>query len=95
MVAAIEDPQSALHTSCVTMRASGSRLLARAQTQGTARTDIDGTDLYALAGSLAWLNDQPALAPRADHLFDVVVAAIVTSEATDVSRKDQDSRTRS
>ncbi|MGI5133690.1 MULTISPECIES: TetR/AcrR family transcriptional regulator [unclassified Streptomyces] len=79
MTAAIEDTESALHSSCVTMRAAGTRLLARAQAEGMARTDIDGTDLFALAGSLAWLSDQPSLAPRADHLFDVVVSAIVTS----------------
>jgi hypothetical protein len=35
MTAAIED----------TLRAAGTRLLARAQAEGTARTDIDGTDL--------------------------------------------------
>ena len=79
MVTAIEDAQSALHASCVTMRAAGTRLLARAQADGMARTDIDGTDLFALAGSLAWLNDQPSLAPRTDHLFDVVASAILTS----------------
>jgi len=83
MMAAIEDTQSALHTSCVTMRAAGTRLLARAQAEGLARTDIDGTDLFALAGSLAWLGDQPSLAPsRVDHLFGVVVSAILTSAAS-------------
>ncbi|MFE6487047.1 TetR/AcrR family transcriptional regulator [Streptomyces sp. NPDC057757] len=80
MVAAIEDAGSALHASCVTMRASGARLLARAQAEGLARTDIDGADLFALGGSLAWLSDQPSLAPRADHLFDVVVSAILTKQ---------------
>ena len=79
MMTAIEDMQSALHASCVTMRAAGARLLARAQAEGKARTDIDGADLFALAGSLAWLGDQPSSAPRADHLFDVVVSAILTS----------------
>lgn len=77
MITAIEDAESALHASCVTMRAAGTRLLARAQAEGLARTDIDGTDLFALASSLAWLNDQPSLAPRADHLFGVVVSAIL------------------
>jgi AcrR family transcriptional regulator len=81
LVAAIEDPESALHTSCVTMRAAGTRLLARAQAEGMARTDIDGTDLFALVGALAWLGDQPALAPRADHLFDVIAGAILTNRA--------------
>ncbi|MEU4658489.1 helix-turn-helix domain-containing protein [Streptomyces sp. NPDC023723] len=78
MVAAIEDPDSALHASCVAMRAAGARLLARAQADGVARTDIDGTDLYALAGALAWAGDQPALAARADHLFDVIADAVLT-----------------
>ena len=78
MVAAIADPESALHASCVTMRAAGTRLLSRAQAEGMARTDIDGADLFALVGALAWLSDQPSLAPRADRLFDVVASAILT-----------------
>jgi len=77
MVTAIEDPQSALHASCVAMRAAGTRLLTRAQAQGLARSDIDGTDLFALAGSLAWLSDQPSFAARTDRLFDVVVSAVL------------------
>ncbi|GAA4759963.1 TetR/AcrR family transcriptional regulator [Actinomycetospora chibensis] len=79
MVAAIEDPGSALHSSCVALRAAGTRLLVRAQADGTARTELDGTDLFALVAALAWLSDQPALAPRADHLFDVVARAVLTS----------------
>ncbi|MGW1760298.1 TetR/AcrR family transcriptional regulator [Streptomyces mirabilis] len=82
MAAAIEDTESALHASCVTLRAAGARLLARAQTAGIARTDIDGTDLFALVAALAWLSDQPSLAPRADHLFDVVASAILTGAAS-------------
>ncbi|MFI6662193.1 TetR/AcrR family transcriptional regulator [Streptomyces sp. NPDC050523] len=78
MAAAIEDTESALHTSCVTLRAAGARLLARAQAAGGARSDLDGTELFALVAMLAWLGDQPALAPRADHLFDVVASAILT-----------------
>ncbi|GAA0932232.1 MULTISPECIES: TetR/AcrR family transcriptional regulator [Streptomyces violaceusniger group] len=78
MAAAIEDTESALHASCVTLRAAGTRLLTRAQDAGMARTDIDGTDLFALIAALAWLGDQPSLAPRADHLFDVVASAILT-----------------
>lgn len=80
MVAAIADPESALHASCQTMRAAGTRLLARAQAEGKARPDLDGTDLFALLGALAWLRDQPSLAPRADHLFDVVADAILTTD---------------
>lgn len=77
MVAAIEDPDSALHASCVAMRASGARLLAQAQEAGSARRDVDGADLFALAGALAWLSDQPSLAERTDHLFEVVADAIL------------------
>ena len=81
MLAAIEDPESALHASCVTMRAAGTRLLTRAQDEGKARDDIDGTDLFALVGALAWLSDQPSSAPRADHLVSVVASAILTDGA--------------
>ncbi|NDV87807.1 TetR family transcriptional regulator [Aurantimonas aggregata] len=77
MVAAIADPESALHASCHAMRAAGAHLLARAQATGEARADLDGTDLFALLGALAWLRDQPSLAPRADHLFDVIAGAIL------------------
>ncbi|MEV0387959.1 hypothetical protein [Nonomuraea sp. NPDC050643] len=59
------------------MRAAGTRLLTRAQATGAARADLDGADLFALVGALAWLNDQPALAPRADHLFGVIASAIL------------------
>jgi AcrR family transcriptional regulator len=77
MVAAIAEPDSALHASCVTMKASGARLLSRAQAEGLARHDLDGADLFALVGALTWLNDQPSLAPRADHLFNVIAGAIL------------------
>jgi AcrR family transcriptional regulator len=79
MVRAIEDPDSALHTSCVAMRAAGTRLLTRAQAEEVARADLDGGDLFALASSLAWLGDQPGLEARAEHLFDVVVSAILVA----------------
>jgi AcrR family transcriptional regulator len=81
MTAAIEDEQSALHGSCVLLKASGARLLARAQADGTARKDIDGTDLLALVSALAWLNDQAPFAARVDHLFGLISAAIVTQPA--------------
>lgn len=83
MVAAIEEPESALHASCVMMRAAGTRLLSRAQSAGLARSDIDGVDLFALIAALAWLNDQPSTAPRASHLIDVIADAILTSPARD------------
>ncbi|GAA3735300.1 helix-turn-helix domain-containing protein [Streptomyces tremellae] len=85
MAAAIEDPGSALHASCVTLRAAGARLLTRAQAAGVARGDLDGDDLFALIAMLAWLGDQPSLAPRADRLFDVVADAVLTGTDTDAA----------
>jgi AcrR family transcriptional regulator len=79
MMAAIEDPDSALHGSCVAMRAAGARLLARAQDRGRARTDVDGADLFALIAALAWLRDQPSHSPRADHILGVIASALLTS----------------
>lgn len=78
MIAAIEDPGSALHESCVAMRGEGARLLAHAQAAGFARKDVDGADLFALVGALAWLADQPALALRINHLTHVIIGAILT-----------------
>ena len=77
MTEAIATPDSALHASCVSMRASGAHLLARAQAKGEARGDIDGTGLLALVSALAWLNDQPPFAARVDHLFQVIASAIL------------------
>jgi AcrR family transcriptional regulator len=82
MMTAIEDPESALHVSCTQLRAAGARLLDRAQSAGAARTDLDGTDLFALIAALAWLGDQPASALRLDHLRDVITAAILPHSAT-------------
>jgi AcrR family transcriptional regulator len=79
LTAALEDSESALHNSCVALHDIGARLLDRAQAEGAARTDIDGTDLFALVAALAWIYDQPSLAPRADHLFDVISSAVLRS----------------
>lgn len=40
------------------------------------------TDLFALLGALAWLDDQPSLAQRADHLFDINAGVILTSRGS-------------
>ncbi|WP_152399091.1 TetR/AcrR family transcriptional regulator [Paenibacillus cellulositrophicus] len=82
MMAAKEDPESALHASCVTMRTAGTRLLARAQAEGLARTDMDGDDLFSLAAALAWLSNQPSSAPRAEHLFRIIASAILTDRSS-------------
>jgi AcrR family transcriptional regulator len=79
MVAAISEPDSALHASCVAMKAAGTNLLVRAQSKGLARADLTGTDLFALVSALAWLHDQPAFAERADHLSSVIASAILVA----------------
>lgn len=79
MVAAIEDEGSALHVSCAAMKAAGTRLLVRAQAEGKARPDVDGADLFALVGALAWLNDQPTLTRRSDRIFAIVTEAILAT----------------
>jgi len=81
LTAAIEDTDSALNASCVALHEAGTRLLKRAQAGGVARADIDGTDLFGLVAALAWIYDQPSLAPRADHLFGVISGAVLTSQA--------------
>lgn len=82
MAAAIADPQSALHDSCTTVRSAGARLLLRAQSDGTARSDIDGVDLFALMAALGWLGDQPSFAPRADHIREVIASGILSRQPT-------------
>ena len=81
MMGAIEDPESALHTSCVGLRAAGASLLARAQRDGHARADLDGSELFDLIAALAWLREQPSHAPRADRLLSVIASAILTRRA--------------
>lgn len=81
LTAALDDRDSALHNSCVALHDIGARLLDRAHAAGTARADIDGTDLFALVAALAWLYDQPALATRAEHLLDVITGMITRGTA--------------
>jgi AcrR family transcriptional regulator len=79
MASAHADPDSALYATCAAVHSAGARLLLRAQTEGTARADIDGEDLFALMSALAWLAGQPAFAPRADHLLHLITSAILTN----------------
>ena len=79
MASAHADPDSALHASSTALHSAGARLLLRAQAEGTARADMDGEDLFALVSALAWLVGQPSFAPRADHLFQLIASAILTT----------------
>jgi AcrR family transcriptional regulator len=87
MASAHEDPDSALYATCAAVHSAGARLLLRAQAEGTARADMDGIDLFALMSGLAWLAGQPAFAPRADHLFDLITSAILTNRPSSDVKK--------
>jgi len=82
MMSAIEDDASALHASCVRLRAAGAALLARAQADGKARADMDGDELFDLIAALAWLREQPSHARRSERLFELVAGAILAQRAT-------------
>ena len=80
MASAHADPDSALYASSTALHSAGARLLRRAQAEGTARTDMDGEDLFALTSALGWIFDQPSFASRADHLTRLITSAILTSQ---------------
>lgn len=82
MASAHENPDSALYAPCTAVHEAGSRLLLRAQAEGTARDDMDADDLFALMSALGWLFDQPSFAPRADHLFQLIKSAILTNPSS-------------
>ena len=89
MAAAHADPDSALYASCAAVHSASARLLLRAQAQGTARTDMNGDDLFGLMAALGWLVDLPSFAPRADHLVHLITSAILTHRpGNDVKKKD-------
>lgn len=87
MASAHDDPDSALHALSTALRTVGTRLLQRAQAEGTARADMDGVDLFALMSALGWLVGQPGFAPRGDHLFDLITSAILTTRPANKVRK--------
>ncbi len=60
LMSAIDDPESALHSACVALRAAGTSLLTRAQQAGLARPDLSGEELFDLIAALAWLREQPS-----------------------------------
>ena len=87
MAAAHTNPDSALYASCAAVHSAGARLLLRAQGDGTARTDMNGDDLFALVTALGWAIDQPSFAPRADRLVHLITSAILTNAASHDARK--------
>ena len=79
MAAAHANPDSALYASCAAVHSASARLLLRAQAEGTARTDMNGDDLFGLMAALGWLIDLPSFAPRAEHLSHLITSAILTN----------------
>ncbi|MGW4854387.1 TetR/AcrR family transcriptional regulator [Streptomyces sp. NPDC004288] len=74
LMATLGDPESALHASCLAMREAGGRLLWAAQETGRIRSDVDGTDLFALANALSWIADQaPSIGARRDRLLALIM----------------------
>jgi AcrR family transcriptional regulator len=87
MAAAHTNPDSALYASCAAVHSAGARLLLRAQSEGTARADMTGDDLFALITALGWAVDQPSFAQRADHLVHIIAGAILTSRPSNDFKK--------
>lgn len=77
MASAHANPQSALYSACAAVHSASARLLLRAQSEGTARADMNGDDLFALMTALGWAIDQPSFAPRADHLVKLITGAVL------------------
>ncbi|WP_033409200.1 TetR/AcrR family transcriptional regulator [Rudaea cellulosilytica] len=87
MAAAHTNPDSALYASCAAVHSASARLLLRAQAEGTARTDMNGDDLFGLMAALGWLVDLPSFAPRADHLVHIVTSAILPNRSSSGVKK--------
>lgn len=87
MAAAHTNPDSALYASCAAVHAASARLLLRAQSEGAARADMTGDDLFGLMSALGWLVDLPSFAPRADHLAGIVASAILEDRARSIVKK--------
>lgn len=87
MAAAHTNADSALYASCAAVHSASARLLLRAQAEGTARTDMNGDDLFGLMAALGWLVDLPSFAPRADHLVQLITSAILTNPSNNGAKK--------
>ncbi|WP_443030485.1 SbtR family transcriptional regulator [Sphingopyxis sp.] len=77
--------RASTNASCAAVHSASARLLHRAQAEGSARTDMNGDDAFALMSALGWAVDQPSFAPRADHLIQIIVCAILTNAQATVA----------
>lgn len=87
MATARTNPDSALYASCAAVHSASAQLLFRAQAEGTARTDMNGDDLFGLMSALGWLVDLPSFAPRVDHLVHIIASAILTNPSSNDVKK--------
>lgn len=87
MAAAHTNTESALYAACAAVHSASARLLLRAQTEGTARADMDGDDLFALMSALGWAVDQPSFTARANHLVRLVTDAVLVIPSTNAAER--------
>ncbi|MET7400198.1 helix-turn-helix domain-containing protein [Dactylosporangium sp. NPDC005572] len=72
VLAALADPDSRLHASCLAMHDTAAHLLRDAQQHGTIRSDVHIDDLLLLATALAWSAEHRPGQP-ADRLSNLLV----------------------
>jgi AcrR family transcriptional regulator len=81
LVATMHDHESALWESCAALQDAGGRLLEQAQRSGDVRSDVTGTDVFALVSAVASAAEHAPLADRRDHLLGVVLDGLSTPSA--------------
>ena len=64
VLATLRDDHSALAVSCKAMRTTATRLLTRAQRDGTINSDINATDLFTHAAGIAWATQRAPYDPQ-------------------------------
>jgi AcrR family transcriptional regulator len=71
VVATLNDETSQLYASCKALQGAGSKLVRRAQEAGVVRADIEPTEVFVLASSLAWASEK--LPDRAEKFLGVLM----------------------
>ncbi|WP_214412682.1 TetR/AcrR family transcriptional regulator [Sphaerisporangium fuscum] len=80
VMAAVRDPDSELHASCMRMRGAGAALLDRAQRSGDVRSDVTIEELMALAAGVAWVSSESTGgADLVDRLMILVTTGLATA----------------
>jgi AcrR family transcriptional regulator len=83
VLGALRDDESRLHASCAAMRASGGRLLDRAQQAGDVRADVTMNELLSLAAGIAWASEQsPGQTDLVDRLLSMAMHGFAEANKT-------------